>query len=91
MHVSKFRAPFRSKLILIRIRDMHDDQIGIQIKEQCESAVIERTMEYNALVHTLGTVVVKPTGRIMTWILPLIPTLTKRITGKRISHGRKQL
>lgn len=33
--------------------------MGIQIKEHCESAVIEQTMRYNALLYTLGTVVIK--------------------------------
>lgn len=37
MHVSKFRAPFRSKLIFICVCDMLEDQMGIQIKEQRES------------------------------------------------------
>lgn len=45
--------------------------MGIQIKEQCESAVTEQTMGYNALFYTLGTVVIKK-GRTMKWILLLI-------------------
>lgn len=52
---------------------MHKDQMGIQIKEQCESAVIEQTMGQNALFYTLGTAVIKPKGRMMKWILLLIP------------------
>lgn len=32
--------------------------MGIQIEEHCES-VTERTMGYNALFYTLGTVVIK--------------------------------
>lgn len=29
--------------------------MGIQIKDQCESAVIEQTMGYRASFYTLGT------------------------------------
>lgn len=53
---------------------MHEDQMGIQIKEQYESAVTEETMGYNALFYTLGTVDIKPKGRMMKWSLLLILT-----------------
>lgn len=42
------------------------------MKAQCECAVIEQTMGYKALFYTLGTVVIKPKGEMMKWILLLI-------------------
>lgn len=52
MHVSKFRVPFRSKLILICICDMHKGQMGAQLKEQCSSAAIRADNGDNTLLYT---------------------------------------
>lgn len=42
------------------------------MKAQCERAAIRQTMGYEALFYSLDTVVIKPTGEMMKWILLLI-------------------
>lgn len=69
--VSKSRAPLRSKFILICVCDMHEEQMVIPIKKQCESAVMAQTMGHNAVFYSLGAVVMKLKGRMMKWILLL--------------------
>lgn len=61
------------------------------MKAQCECAVIEQTMGYKALFYTLGTAVIKPKGRNDKVDLTVNSHLTKRLAGKQISCGRKQL
>lgn len=73
LHVSKSRAPLRSKFILTSVRDTHEDQMGILIKKQRESAVMEQTTGHNAAFYSLGAVVIKLKGRMMKWILLLTP------------------